>query len=59
MALYRETGLLELQIADLTRDQEMFPSIEQVATEMLAKHPDNVPPLIQRWVGDAVNYADV
>ncbi len=55
----RQTGTLELQIADLVRDQAMLPHIEATATQMLSEHPQLVSALIRRWIGNAVSYADV
>jgi len=55
----RQTGMPTLRIADLVRDQAMFPDIERVATAMLANHAERVPLLVRRWIGDAVNFADV
>lgn len=55
----RQTGLLNLRIADLVRDQDLLPQVEQAATDLLAQYPQCVEPLIQRWLGDTVRYGEV
>jgi ATP-dependent DNA helicase RecG len=55
----RQTGLLSLRIADLVRDQAMLPAVQRCASKMLRLHRDRVDPLIERWVGGAVDYAEV
>jgi ATP-dependent DNA helicase RecG len=46
-------------IADLLRDESLLATVEQVAVQLLASHPENVTPLIRRWLGDAVDYGEV
>ena len=55
----RQTGLLKLRAADLVRDHALVPRAAQAADMIMARHPDTVVPLIRRWIGDAVHYADV
>lgn len=55
----RQTGLLSLRIADLLRDQDLLPDIEQMAQRLLETHPESVAPLIRRWLGDAGRYGEV
>jgi ATP-dependent DNA helicase RecG len=55
----RQTGMLAFRIADLVRDEAMFPDIETTAATLLESHTNNVSLLIERWLGDAINYADV
>jgi len=55
----RQTGLQLLKIADLQRDAALIPKASAAAEELERKHPKNVAPLIQRWLGDASRYADV
>ncbi len=55
----RQTGLQLLKIADLQRDAALIPKASQAAEELELSHPENVAPLIQRWLGDASRYADV
>ena len=55
----RQTGELEFRIADIMRDQPLLPKIQQAAQEMLDEHPQNVQPLIDRWIKTAQEYANV
>lgn len=55
----RQTGMLQLHIADLARDQQLLPEIENAAAVMLRDHPQHIPPLIRRWLGDAAAYGEV
>ncbi len=55
----RQTGAMQFRIADIMRDQALLPQVEKVAEEMLQQWPDQVPPLVRRWVGGGVHYADV
>lgn len=55
----RQTGLLELRIADIVREQAMLPEIKQAAQTLMQQHPDCVQPLIRRWLGTAERYGAV
>lgn len=55
----RQTGLLNLRIADLLRDQGLLPAIERAAERLLADYPQHAAPLIRRWLGDASRYGEV
>ena len=55
----RQTGLLQLRIADLIRDEAMLTDVKNTATELLRDHQQNVLPLIRRWLGQGWRYADV
>ncbi|MCP5151663.1 MAG: ATP-dependent DNA helicase RecG [Ectothiorhodospiraceae bacterium] len=53
----RQTGVLQLRIADLARDRELLAMVERAGREILEQHPSSVEPLIRRWLGEAVEYA--
>jgi len=55
----KQTGLLELRIADLQRDQALIPAVGQCAEQLLREHPAQVAPLIRRWLGDGLRYGSV
>jgi len=55
----RQTGLAEMRVADLLRDQDLLPLVEQTATQLFEHWPGHVEPLVRRWIGDAQRYADV
>ncbi len=55
----RQTGMLQMRIADLVRDADLLPAVQKFADLLLAKHARQVDALIRRWVGDATRYASV
>jgi ATP-dependent DNA helicase RecG len=55
----RQTGEMKFHIADLLRDETLLAVVERTAAELLACCPENVAPLIRRWLGDAVHYGEV
>jgi ATP-dependent DNA helicase RecG len=55
----RQTGGLQLRIADVLRDQALLPQVKETARRMLAQHPAQVGPLIERWLGEGLGYAQV
>ena len=55
----RQTGMLQLRIADLQRDQGLIPGVMHSADILLKSHPAQVEPLIRRWIGESSRYADV
>jgi len=55
----RQTGEMQFRIADLLRDQDLVPQVQALADDLLAHHPGAVAPLIHRWIGSKVQYADV
>ena len=55
----RQTGLVNLRIADLQRDQHLVPAVAQCAEFMLREHPERVKPLVRRWLGEGLLYSDV
>ena len=55
----RQTGMLKLRVADLVRDHSLVPRASAAADMIMDRHPRQVAPLIRRWVGDGVHYADV
>jgi ATP-dependent DNA helicase RecG len=55
----RQTGEMQFHIADLLRDEALLTSVEQAAGQLLVQTPENVSPLIRRWLGEAVAYGEV
>ena len=53
----RQTGDMQLQIADLQRDSQLLPQVKKAAQNVLIQHPDSVSPLIDRWLGSSAQYA--
>ncbi len=55
----RQTGMLQLRIADLQRDQELLQPVAHAAQRLLQSYPSQVAPLIQRWLGNRAQYGTV
>ncbi|HEY5791081.1 MAG TPA: ATP-dependent DNA helicase RecG, partial [Gammaproteobacteria bacterium] len=55
----RQTGDLQLRVADLLRDQPLLPAVHSCAAELAARHPERVDPLLARWLGANTRYAGV
>jgi ATP-dependent DNA helicase RecG len=53
----RQTGDMQLQIADLQRDAHLLPQIKQAADILISQHPDKVVKIINRWLGNNQHYA--
>lgn len=55
----RQSGMANLRVANVVRDADLLPAVQRAADAMLESAPERVPPLMQRWLGDAEKYADV
>lgn len=55
----RQTGLQQLRIADLSRDMPLFGLVEQIASQLRTKFPQNQSHLIARWIRNHDVYANV
>ena len=55
----RQTGLLQLRVADLVRDADLLPRVIELSDELLERHPERVAPLIRRWSRGATEFAKV
>ncbi len=55
----RQTGVMQLKVADLVRDADLLPRVIEASDELLEKYPQRVEPLIRRWTSGAVEYAKV
>ncbi|MGB8635546.1 MAG: ATP-dependent DNA helicase RecG [Rhodanobacteraceae bacterium] len=54
----RQTGRMELRIADLVRDAHLLPTVQHVSTIMLNDYPQLADRLVQRWFGSAARYGN-
>ncbi|WP_226996507.1 ATP-dependent DNA helicase RecG [Thalassotalea crassostreae] len=54
----RQTGLAELKIADLVRDGELIPEIQQQASMLWREHPEKAEALIKRWLANKEQYSN-
>lgn len=55
----RQTGEIQFKLADLVRDQLLLEDAKNLSEQLLKDFPDVLKPLIQRWIGENVNYARV
>ena len=55
----RQTGLIQFRIADLQRDADLLPAVQQVARMLQQDYPDRVQPLIDRWLSSGQQFAQV
>jgi ATP-dependent DNA helicase RecG len=55
----RQTGLMQMRIADLVRDDAWLDRVRQAARSLLQHHPGHVRPLVRRWLGHAQRYGSV
>jgi len=53
----RQTGLAGFRVADLARDADLLPKVQQLGAQLQAEAPDVVERIIARWVGGAARYA--
>jgi ATP-dependent DNA helicase RecG len=55
----RQTGEMQLRIADLVRDQEMLDDVRDGAVMVIKSNPLAASALVKRWLGDRVDYGRV
>jgi ATP-dependent DNA helicase RecG len=55
----RQTGLAQLRVADLMRDADLLPRVQEAAELMLRAYPEHIAPLAMRWTGAGERYARV
>ena len=55
----RQAGFMRFKVADVERDAVVLESLAEMADETLQHQPQLVEPLIHRWLGNSVEYAQV
>jgi ATP-dependent DNA helicase RecG len=55
----RQTGLMQMKVAELVRDADLLPRVQRAAEVMLERYPDNIGPLLRRWIGARDRYGKV
>lgn len=55
----RQTGLQQLKVADLERDQHLLPLVQQLSRQLLQIAPEQQAAIIDRWITDADQFAQV
>ena len=54
----KQSGDMQMRIANLGKDLGMLPEVQKAAKWLLENHPERVEVLLKRWLGDAVEYAN-
>lgn len=54
----KQTGLADLKIADLIRDKDIIPEVQQHAYLLWKKHPQQAEAIILRWLGNREHYSN-
>jgi len=54
----KQTGLADLKIADLARDAELIPEVQQHAYILAKKYPQHSQAIINRWLTNKEKYAN-
>jgi ATP-dependent DNA helicase RecG len=55
----RQTGLMQMRVADLVRDADLLPKVQQAAELMLSANEANIAPLLRRWTGQGERFGKV
>jgi ATP-dependent DNA helicase RecG len=55
----RQTGLMQLRVADLVRDADLLPGVQKAAALMLDGPRSNMEALMRRWVGQGERFGKV
>ncbi|NOQ90748.1 MAG: DEAD/DEAH box helicase, partial [Gammaproteobacteria bacterium] len=55
----RQTGLMEMRIADIVRDEAWFTEVKKTALYIIKHHPVAVGPIVRRWLGKADRFVNV
>ena len=55
----RQTGLMQMRIADIVRDEHWFSEVKKTAEYIIQFHPQAVKPLVRRWLGKADRFVNV
>ncbi|RDV25487.1 ATP-dependent DNA helicase RecG [Alteromonas aestuariivivens] len=52
----RQTGMAELKIADLVRDAQLIPQVQNIAARLWQEYPSHAQAIINRWIGHKEQY---
>ena len=55
----RQTGVMQLRVADLVRDADLLPLVIEISERLLETAPAAVEPLLARWIRGETEYAKV
>ena len=54
----RQTGMAELKIADLVRDNALIPQVQNIAVKLWEDYPTHAQAIINRWIGHKEQYSN-
>lgn len=52
----KQTGLLTMKIADLSKDHHLLPEVHAIAQQLLLQRKSKIEAIIQRWIGKKQRY---
>lgn len=52
----KQTGMAELKIADLVRDAQLIPQVQNIAARLWKEYPSHAQAMINRWIGHKEQY---
>lgn len=55
----RQTGLMQMRVADLVRDADLLPQVQKAAELMLSEDQATIAALLRRWVGQGERFGKV
>jgi len=55
----RQTGTLQLRVADLVRDADLAAPVARIGAQLLEHSPAAVDELLARWIGTTGRYREV
>lgn len=55
----QQTGLMSFRVADIVRDANLLGEVQRASDQIMSQYPQIIDPLIQRWLGEKINYANV
>ena len=55
----RQTGQMQFKIANLERDTDLLDQVAEAVKIIQQNCPENIQPLIERWLGSTTRYAEV
>jgi len=55
----RQTGLIQMRIADIVRDEHWLAEVKKAAEIISRDHPQLIEPLVHRWLGKAERFGQV
>jgi ATP-dependent DNA helicase RecG len=55
----KQTGLMQMRVADLMRDADLLPKVQATAELMLQRNEANIAPLLRRWTGTGERFGRV